>query len=206
VTYPDLNIPLQIVDPRTPGLPSLNSRRPDQLFQRAVTGDKSIGNSIYHALQAKGERRFGRGVTFLTAYTWSKSISGPSDIGGQVGGGLYIGTPQNPYYMRGDRSVSGFDVTQRFVETILYDIPFFRRTHGASKYLLDGWQVSTIMTAQSGFPTPVTLNVQTTGTGLNTRPDQIPGQKGDLPGDQRTWKHWFNCASAIWPLRYRAAN
>ena len=26
-------------------------------------------------------------------------------------GGLYIGTPQNPYYMRGDRSVSGFDMT-----------------------------------------------------------------------------------------------
>jgi hypothetical protein len=197
VTYPDLNIPLQIVDPRTPGLPSLNSRRPDQLFQRAVTGDKSIGNSVYHALQAKGERRLGGGVTFLTSYTWSKSISGPSDIGGQVGGGAYIGTPQNPYYMQGDRSVSGFDVTQRFVETVLYDVPFFRKMHGAGKYLLDGWQVSTIMTAQSGFPTPVTLNVQTTGTGLNTRPDQVPGQKGDLPGDQRTWKHWFNTAAFV---------
>jgi Carboxypeptidase regulatory-like domain/TonB dependent receptor len=197
VTYPDLNIPLQVVDPRTPGLPSLNSRRPDQLFQRAVTGDKSIGNSTYHALQAKGERRFGRGVTFLTAYTWSKSISGPSDIGGQVGGGLYIGTPQNPYYMRGDRSVSGFDVTQRFVETIIYDVPFFHGMHGAGKYLLDGWQLSTIMTAQSGFPTPVTLNVQTTGTGLATRPDQVPGQRGDLPGDQRTWKHWFNTAAFV---------
>jgi hypothetical protein len=197
VTYPDLNIPLQIVDPRTPGLPSLNSRRPDQLFQRAVTGDKSIGNSIYHALQAKGERRLGRGVTFLTAYTWSKSISGPSDIGGQVGGGLYIGTPQNPYYMRGDRAVSGFDVTQRFVETIIYDVPFFHGMHGAGKYLLDGWQLSTIMTAQSGFPTPVTLNVQTTGTGLNTRPDQVPSQRGDLPGDQRTWKHWFNTAAFV---------
>jgi hypothetical protein len=197
VTYPDLNIPLQIVDPRTPGLPSLNARRPDQLFQRAVTGDKSVGNSIYHALQAKGERRMGRGITFLTAYTWSKSISGPSDIGGQVGGGLYIGTPQNPYYMRGDRAVSGFDVTQRFVETVLYNVPFFHGLHGASKYVLDGWQLSAIMTAQSGFPTPVTLNVQTTGTGLNTRPDQVPGQRGDLPGDQRTWKHWFNTAAFV---------
>jgi hypothetical protein len=197
VTYPDLNIPLQIVDPRTPGLAPLNARRPDQLFQRAVTGDKSIGNSIYHALQVKAERRLSQGLTFLTAYTWSKSISGPSDIGGQVGGGLYIGTPQDPYYMRGDRSVSGFDVTQRFVQTVLYDIPFFRGLHGAGRYVLDGWQVSMIMTAQSGFPTPVTLNVQTTGTGLNTRPDQVPGQKGDLPGNQRTWKHWFNTAAFV---------
>lgn len=38
------------------------------------------------------------------------------------------------------------------VETILYDIPFFRGMHGAGRYLLDGWQISTIMTAQSGFP------------------------------------------------------
>jgi hypothetical protein len=192
VTYPDLNIPLQIVDPRTPGLAPLNARRPDQLFQRAVTGDKSIGNSIYHALQVKVQRRMARGMTFLTAYTWSKSISGPSDIGGQVGGGAYIGTPQDPYYMRGDRAVSGFDVTQRLVQTVLYDVPVFHGMRGAGRYLLDGWQLSTSMVAMSGFPTPVSSNLQTTGTGLVTRPDQVSGQRGDLPGDQRTYAHWFN--------------
>jgi hypothetical protein len=195
VTYPDLNIPLQIVDPATPGLASLNARRPDQLFQRAVTGDKSVGNSIYHALQVKAERRLSRGLTFLTAYTWSKSISGPSDIGGQVGGGFYIGTPQDPYNLRGDRAVSGFDVTQRFVQTILYDVPLFHGLHGAGKYLLDGWQVSTIMTAQSGFPSPVTSNLATTGSGITTRPDVVYGQQPNLAADQRTWQRWFNPAA-----------
>jgi hypothetical protein len=195
VTYPDLNIPLEIVDPRTPGLAPLNARRPDQLFQRAVTGDKSVGNSIYHALQVKVERRLSRGLTFLTAYCWSKSISGPSDIGGQVGGGAYIGTPQNPYYMRGDRAVSGFDVTQRLSQTVLWDMPFFKSKRGPVRFLAAGWQLSGNMAAMSGFPTPVTSNLQTTGTGLVTRPDLVPGQKGDLPGDQRTWAHWFNTAA-----------
>jgi hypothetical protein len=195
VTYPDLNIPLVVVDPRTPGLPSVNARRPDQLFQRPVTGDKSVGNSIYHALQVKAERRLSRGFTFLTAYTWSKSISGPSDIGGQVGGGAYIGGPQDPYNLRGDRAVSGFDVTQRFVETILYDVPFFHGVHGPVKYLVDGWQVSTIVTAQSGFPDFVSSNIPTTGSTLASRPDQVPGQNGNLPGDKRTWKVWFNTAA-----------
>ncbi|MGI8992051.1 MAG: carboxypeptidase regulatory-like domain-containing protein [Bryobacteraceae bacterium] len=190
VTFGDLNRPINVVDPRTPGLASLNARRPDQQFLRPVQSDKSIGNSIYHSLQVKAERRMGRGLTFLTAYTWSKSISGPSDIGGQVGGGNFIGSPQDIYYLRGDRSVSGFDVTQRFVQTALYDIPFARGLHGVGKYVLDGWQVSTIMTFQSGFPAPVTLNIDTTGTGAASRPDQIA--KGDLPGDQRTWKRWFN--------------
>jgi hypothetical protein len=195
VTYPDLNIPLHIVDPRTPGLASLNARRPNQSFLRAVTGDKSIGNSIYHALQVKGERRMGRGFTFLTSYTWSKSISGPSDIGGQVGGGYYIGAALNPYNQKADRSVSGFDLKHRFVGTVLYDVPFFRNLHGFGKYALDGWQVSTIMTFQSGFPTPVTSNLDTTGTGLISRPDLVPGQNGNLPSDQRTWKRWFNTAA-----------
>jgi Carboxypeptidase regulatory-like domain/TonB dependent receptor-like, beta-barrel len=192
VTYDDLNRPLQVVDPRTPGLASLNARRPDQEYLRAVRADKSVGNSIYHALQVKAEKRMSSGLTFLTAYTYSKSISGPSDIGGQVGGGNFIGAPQDAYYMQGDRAVSGFDVTQRFVQTVLYDIPFARGLHGAPKYLLDGWQVSTIMTFQSGFPAPITFGVDTTGTGIGSRPDLVPGQNGNLPGDQRTWKRWFN--------------
>lgn len=192
VTFGDLNRPIQVVDPSTPGLAPLNSRRPDSLFPRAVTADKSVGNSIYHALQVKAERRMSQGLTFLTAYTWSKSISGPSDIGGQVGGGYFIGNPQDIYYLRGDRSVSGFDVTQRFVETVLYDVPFFRNMHSPARYLLDGWQVSTIITAQSGFPTAVSSNRDTTGTGIISRPDQVPGQSGDLAGDKRTWQKWFN--------------
>ncbi len=195
VTYDDLNRPLVVVDPRTAGLASLNARRPNQSYQRAVRADKSVGNSIYHALQAKGERRFSSGLTFLAAYTYSKSISGPSDIGGQVGGGNFIGSPQNYYDMRSDRSVSGFDLRHRFVGTVLYDIPFARGLHGLGKAVLDGWQTSTIATFQSGFPAPITFGVDTTGTGIGSRPDMAAGMNGNLPGDQRTWLHWFNTAA-----------
>src|SRR5215471_5614721 len=197
VTFEDLNRPIEIVDPRTPGLPSLNARRPNQAYQRSVRSDKSIGNAIYHALQVKAERRVGSGLTFLTAYTWSKSISGPNDIGGQVGGGNFIGAPQDIFNLRADRSVSGFDVPHRFVQTVLYDVPFFRGAQGAKRALLDGWQVSTIVTLQSGFPAPITNNVDTTGTGISSRPDSVAGQNGNLPRDQRTWERWFNTAAFV---------
>ena len=200
VTFGDLNRPVQIVDPRTPGLASLNARRPNQAFQRAVTADKSVGNSIYHGLQVKVERRMGQGLTFLTAYTWSKSISGPSDIGGQVGGGFYIGGIQDIYNLQAERSVSGFNVPHRFVQTVLYELPFFKQQHGAAKLLLDGWQLSTIMTAQSGFPGPIDYGVDTTGTGIGSRPD-VTGQPPNLPDSERTWKRWFNTdAFAITPF------
>ena len=73
------------------GTPLLNSRRPTTAYARQMSMDKSIGNSIYHAMQVKAERRMSTGLTFLTAYTWSKAITGPADIGGQVGGGFFIG-------------------------------------------------------------------------------------------------------------------
>nr|MCU0248360.1 TonB-dependent receptor [Bryobacter sp.] len=176
-------------------LASLNARRPNQAYQRNVRSDKSIGNSTYHALQMKAERRAGRGLTFVTAYTWSKAISGISDIGGQVGGGNFIGAPQDIYNAAGDRSIAGFDVPHRLVQTILYDLPFFRENKGLAGTLLGGWQLSTIMTFQSGYPSPVTNNVDTTGTGINSRPDQVAGQNGNLAGEERTWLKWFNTAA-----------
>jgi hypothetical protein len=75
---------------------------------------------------------------------------------------------------------------------VLYDLPLFRGSRGVTRALLGGWQVATIVTAQSGFPAPVTVNVDTTGVGANSRPDMVPGQNGNLPADQRTWRRWFN--------------
>jgi hypothetical protein len=200
VTLGDMNRPIQLVDPRTAGLPSINARRPNQDFQRAVTADKSIGNSIYHSLQVKAERRMAAGLTFLTAYTWSKSISGPSDIGGQVGGGFYIGGIQDIYNLGAERAVSGFDVPHRFVQTVLYDLPFFKSSTGLKKLVLDGWQASTIVTAQSGFGAPIDFGVDTTGTGIGSRPD-VTGQAPNLPGDERSWTRWFN-TDAFAPTPY----
>ena len=54
VTFSDINRPIDVVNPTTPGLAPLNARRPNQLWQRTVQGDKSIGNSIYHSLAGQG--------------------------------------------------------------------------------------------------------------------------------------------------------
>ena len=189
------NRPIQLVDPRTPGLASINARRPNQLFQTFVEGTKSIGNSNYHSLQAKAERRMARGLTFLTAYTWAKSLSGPQDQGGLIGNGSFIGNPQDFYNLRNEHSLSGFDVTQRFVQTVVWDIPFLHNSHGAMKAMFDGWQVSLIGVAQSGFPAGIDYGVDTTGTGVGSRADVVLGQVGNLPGNQRSWTKWFNTAA-----------
>jgi hypothetical protein len=187
------NIPVPI-NPVTTTL-SVNARRPNQNFLRNVQSDYSTGSSTYHSLQMKVERRVGVGLNLLGAYTWSKSISGPADIGGAVGGGFYGAAPLNVYAPRTDRSISLFDIPHRFVGTVLYDIPFFQHSSGWKRTLLYGLQVSTIFTAVSGIPAGVTDTAQTTATGVASRPDSVPGQKANLGRSDRTPARVFNTAA-----------
>lgn len=191
---PNVNVPRPI-DPATPGLASLNARRPNQNFLRNVQGDFSTGSSTYHSLQTKLERRVGQGLNILASYTWSKSISGPADIGGAVGGGNFGAGPIDPYNPRADRSLSLFDIPHRFVGTVLYDIPFFQHSTGVTRALLYGFQVSTILTAVSGDPAGITDTAQTTATGVASRADRVPGQQPNFSRSARTPSAQFNTAA-----------
>lgn len=206
VTLPSMNRPDVLVDPRTPGLASINARRPNQAFQRSIQGDKSIGNSNYHSLQVRADRRMSRGLNLLTSYTWSKCLSGPSDIGADIGGGSFIGTLQNIYDMRGEHSLCGFDVTQRFVQSVVYDIPFFTGAPSVMRSLLGGWQASSIVVAQSGFPAEIAFGVDTTGTGVGSRPDMVAGQQANLDPGERSYQRWFNTAAFAEPAFGRYGN
>jgi len=191
ITLDDLNRPVNVADPRDPNLLPLNQRRPHPDFPRAVLGEKSIGNSNYHSLQTSAFRSSPSGLELVLAYTWSKCLSGPGDAGGMIPHGTYIGRPQDLYNLRADRSLCGFDRAHRFTGSALYEtrvrgpVPLF-------KWLLDGWRIAAIPTLSSGPPAGITYNVDTTATGLFSRPDLVPGSRGNLPGSQRTYARWFN--------------
>ena len=192
VYVPDVNLP-RPVNPATPGLASVNARRPNQVFPRSIQGEISNGSSHYHSLQTKLERRVGNGLTLLVSYTWSKSISGPADVGGLVGGGNFGATALDPLNPRADRSLSVFDIPHRFVGTALYDVPFFQHSSGYRKLLLGGFQVSTIVSAVSGDPSQVTYSgASVNASSTAARPDVVPGQSSYLPRSQRNQNMVFN--------------
>jgi hypothetical protein len=187
------NIPVPI-NPASTTL-SVNARRPNQNFPRNVQSDFSHGSSDFHSMQAKLERRVGQGLNILGSYTWSKSLSGPGDIGGAVGGGFYGSSPLNVYAPRTDRSLSLFDIPHRFEATVLYDVPFARKMTGYKKLLLDGFQLATILSAVSGIPAGVTDTAQTTATGVASRPDAVPGVQANISRSKRTPAAVFNAAA-----------
>src|SRR5262249_41271634 len=56
-----------------PGPGSINDRRPVRGFGPINTVESS-GNSTYHGLLLKAEKRFSKGLSFLLSYTFSKAI------------------------------------------------------------------------------------------------------------------------------------
>jgi hypothetical protein len=114
---------------------------------------QSTASSIYHALQAKLERRLSSGTSFLATYTWSKSIDTASGIGtGQDD------RPQDSYNIDAERAVSNFDIPHRFVFSSTFALPFgknqpiFSGANGVLGFLISDWQTNGIVTWQSGQP------------------------------------------------------
>jgi hypothetical protein len=191
VTLDDINRPVDAVDPRQPGVAPLDARRANPAFARAVLGEKSIGTSSFHSFQAAASRSSTFGLELVLAYTWSKCMSGPGDAGAMLDGGAYVGRPQDLYNLQADRSLCGFDVSHRLSGSAIYETSF-RTGPALFKWLFDGWRIAAIPTAASGMPAPVFSNLDTTGTGLPSRPDRLAGQTGDLAARDRTWQRWFN--------------
>jgi hypothetical protein len=150
---------------------------------------RNIGNSIYHSLQLKYEKRFSRGLSTIAHYTFSKMISDSDSSGTDVdwlAGGSSV---QDIFNLRNERSIGVFDRTHRLIVSFSYQLPVGRnRTFGKGmNRILDGvvggWEVGAIISASSGTPLGVTQSASNLWNSANQRPNLI----GDpsLPGSPR---------------------
>ncbi len=102
-----------------PNLPFAD-RRPLPQLDGFVGWFRSAGQSNYDSLQARAEKRFSHGLTFLASYTWAHAldIASNADLGAQNGGDFrYFKDPQAEY------GNSDFDIRNRFVFSYLYELP-----------------------------------------------------------------------------------
>ncbi len=160
-------------------------------------------NSNYNAMNLKFEHA-GQSLTFLAAYTWSRSMdvkSGTTGINADSNGN----GPMNEYNWRLDYGPSSFDVTQRFVGSAVYELPIGRgrallgNSGRAANLLGGGWQLNGILTRQTGFP----FTVNATDLGFI---NQNYAQRADVVGNpypsgfQQGIESWFNTKAFAQPV------
>jgi hypothetical protein len=123
-------------------------------LKMAFTGQ----NGHYNSLQTELHGHVTHDLYLQTAYTLSRAFD-PST--GNGGNGFDLDSVFNPYVgWRYDSGPSLFDRTHIFFVNFVYDIPVLRNSSNRFlKTTVGGWQLSGIVTAQTGAP----LNINCTG-------------------------------------------
>ena len=144
------NINPAVYIPGNSTVANTDDRRIYAPYYSGINFNYADGLSIYHGLQTTLEKRLSRGVQFNVNYSWSRSI----DDGSQTLQGGDIASPdvaQNPLNVRADRGLSTFDIHHRFVASGVWDLPA-PRWNRFTNAMLGGWEVTPILTMQTGFP------------------------------------------------------
>ena len=137
------------------------------VFQK-WNNQESTGNSNYNALQATVRYRATRGLTLMSAYTWSKSLDFGQDYSIQ---GV---AQQDGEHPGRDYGPSNWNVPHVWRLSWVYEVPKVFGRQAILSRVLSGWELSGITSVSSGLP----LNLVTgrdnslTANG-NDRPDVI---------------------------------
>jgi hypothetical protein len=159
------------------------------------------GNSIYHALAVKIEKRFSQGLSVIASYTKSKMLDdGKTTGGGSPAGSVAVTAVQDWNNLRAERSKSDQDIPQRLSVAVSWDIPYQGGGNPLLKAVFGGWRLNGITTVEAGRPIPLAATV----AGGGKRPNVVPGAKAKL--DNPTIDKWFNTAAFSQPAPYTWGN
>jgi hypothetical protein len=111
-------------------------------------------SSNYHSLQVAAGKRYSSGYSFTVSYSWSHAIDDVSDVFPIAGAPIL---PQDSFNLRLERASANFDIRQRFVASLIWDLPFYKDSGAGVARWLGGWQLTGIFQANTGQP--FTLNV-----------------------------------------------
>jgi hypothetical protein len=136
-----------------------------------IRSQENTGSSSYNSLQLSAQRRVSRGLNMSLAYTYGKALNNfdteTSDL-------------RTPFDASLDKGNASFDRRHVFVMSYVYALPFFEQSRSAVRHFLGGWQLSGIVTLQTGPFVSIAG-----GSRASTSPSNGFGTNVDLVGDWR---------------------
>jgi hypothetical protein len=175
--YRNINLPAETslagVAGLIPNTPAINYNiAPGLPFPgfNSITLSENEANTNYDGLQIDLNSQLSRDLTLRAFYTLSRANDPTNGNGGQD-----LQTVSNPYAgWKYDEGLSGYDRTNVAVVDFIYDIPLFRHSESRLlKSVVGGWQISGIVTMESGLPINITMTGGQGGLGVggSNRPD-----------------------------------
>lgn len=139
----------------------------------------TFGNSTYHSLQVMARKNSAHGLTFIAAYTLSKTLTDSDSA-------LYYPSLVQDFYNRKiEKSIAAFDFPQVLKLTWIYELPFGHGKRWLSSAagldrLVSGWQLTAIQNYTSGDPLQVSSSL---GSSINAglRADIVSGVPLTVP-------------------------
>jgi hypothetical protein len=153
----DMNIPTLSTREANPTAP-LNNIRPYLGYADFHTR-LPVFTGNYSSLQVSLNHRTRRDLTLGVSYTWSKNLTDqwndrgtPSTSSSSLSGAP--GTANTyAYDPKLDYGPSGLNQPQIFIANFVYKEPFFHEQHGLTGHVLGGWELSGIISLNSGLST-----------------------------------------------------
>jgi hypothetical protein len=127
----------------------------------------SVANSNYNSFQAS-LRHSGKSLDLMLGYTYSKSIDQASSLADIL----------DPFNFDATRGISAFDLKHNLVATYEYQLPL-EVLSSRVKVLTEGWTLSGITRASSGFP--VTISTDLDNSLMGSLPNGVNNHSLDLP-------------------------
>ncbi|MGC1201143.1 MAG: carboxypeptidase regulatory-like domain-containing protein [Candidatus Acidiferrales bacterium] len=161
----------------------------------AILDNFSNGTASYNALQAGVEKHLSHSLQFQSNFTWSKTLDTASS------GNISFGTNElpNPFDLGYNYGISSENVPFIWVSNFIYTSPLLRDKNQFIQQTLGGWELSGIVTLQSGFPFGIAGGYGDNSGSLQggDRADIVPGQNFDVrKGGQSQWlNEYFNTAA-----------
>lgn len=153
-------------------------------------------NSSYQGLSVAVKRSFSHGFLFAANYMWSHEIDDGSNGSGD-GDSLVA---QNVSCVPCERASGAFDARHVVNFNAVYELPFgagkgYLSSPGMLRTIFGSWEISSLVTARTGFPVNVTIDRSSAdtpdGNTNNQRPDLVPGVSLLPPGGQSIY-NWIN--------------
>ncbi len=145
-------------------------------------------NGDYNALQASFRGTFKSDLTYQLGYTYSHT----NDVSTSGNSSGDLGNISNPYVgWKYDFGPAPYDIHNIFFTNFVYNIPLLRHSDNhLLKTIVGGWEVSGIVTAESGAPLNIGLNGNNVASVVPNASNR-PNSAGS-PSNPHTAAKWFD--------------